>query len=94
MSSAPFEGADDVVLPFAVEPLDIRGRVVRLGPSIDTILARHGYPDIVSRVLGEAAALDGPPGLVPQARGTLSAPDQDGWRHRHDRGGFRRAGPS
>ncbi|MET0744834.1 MAG: Hsp33 family molecular chaperone [Microvirga sp.] len=57
MSSAPFEGADDVVLPFAVEPLDIRGRVVRLGPSIDTILARHGYPDIVSRVLGEAAAL-------------------------------------
>jgi molecular chaperone Hsp33 len=57
MSAAPFEGADDVVLPFAVEPLDIRGRIVRLGPSIDTILARHGYPDIVSRVLGEAAAL-------------------------------------
>ena len=45
MSSAPFEGNDDVVLPFAVEPLDVRGRVVRLGASIDTILARHGYPD-------------------------------------------------
>ena len=26
-------------------------------PSIDTILARHGYPDAVARVLGEAAAL-------------------------------------
>jgi molecular chaperone Hsp33 len=57
MSSAPFEGADDVALPFAVEALDVRGRVVRLGTSIDTILARHKYPDPVARVLGEAAAL-------------------------------------
>jgi molecular chaperone Hsp33 len=57
MSSAPFEGHDDVVLPFAVEPLDVRGRLVRLGASIDTILTRHGYPDVVARVIGEAAAL-------------------------------------
>ena len=57
MSSTSFEGADDVVLPFAVEPLDVRGRVVRLGASVDTILTRHGYPDSVARVLGEAAAL-------------------------------------
>jgi molecular chaperone Hsp33 len=57
MTSAPFEGADDVVLPFAVEPLDVRGRVVRLGASLDTILGRHGYPDAVARVIGEAAAL-------------------------------------
>ena len=57
MSSTSFEGADDVVLPFAVEPLDVRGRVVRLGESIDTILARHRYPDAVARALGEAAAL-------------------------------------
>jgi molecular chaperone Hsp33 len=57
MSSTSFEGADDVVLPFAVEPLDVRGRVVRMGDSIDTILARHRYPDAVARLLGEAAAL-------------------------------------
>ncbi|AWM88240.1 Hsp33 family molecular chaperone [Microvirga sp. 17 mud 1-3] len=57
MMAASFEGADDVVLPFAVEPLDVRGRIVRLGPSIDTILMRHGYPDAVARVIGEAAAL-------------------------------------
>jgi molecular chaperone Hsp33 len=57
MSSPAFEGEDDVVLPFAVEPLDVRGRVVRLGHSIDTILARHRYPDAVARVVGEAAAL-------------------------------------
>ncbi len=29
---------DDTVLPFAVEPLDVRGRVVRLGPAIDEVL--------------------------------------------------------
>jgi molecular chaperone Hsp33 len=57
MNPTSFEGADDVVLPFAVEPLDVRGRVVRLGASIDTILSRHNYPDPVARVLGEAAAL-------------------------------------
>ncbi|AWN45856.1 Hsp33 family molecular chaperone [Methylobacterium terrae] len=55
-SQAP-EGRDDAILPFAVEPLDVRGRVVRLGPSVDTILRRHGYPDTVARILGEAAAL-------------------------------------
>ena len=51
------DGADDCVLPFAVEALDVRGRVVRLGASVDTILRRHGYPDAVARLLGEAAAL-------------------------------------
>ena len=48
---------DDVILPFAVEPLDLRGRLVRLGPAIDTILERHGYPAPVARLLCEAAAL-------------------------------------
>jgi molecular chaperone Hsp33 len=57
MRLGAFEAADDIVLPFAVEALDMRGRVARLGPSIDTILSRHGYPDPVARVLGEAAAL-------------------------------------
>ena len=57
MRLGAFEAADDIVLPFAVEALDTRGRVARLGPSIDTILSRHGYPDTVARVLGEAAAL-------------------------------------
>jgi molecular chaperone Hsp33 len=57
MRLGAFEAADDVVLPFSVAPLDTRGRVVRLGPSIDTILTRHGYPDAVARAIGEAAAL-------------------------------------
>jgi molecular chaperone Hsp33 len=48
---------DDRILPFQVEGLDVRGRVVRLGPSIDTVLARHDYPAPVSKALGEAVAL-------------------------------------
>jgi molecular chaperone Hsp33 len=57
MGDGRLEGADDVVLPFAVEPLDVRGRVVRLGSSVDRLLARHAYPDAVARVIGEACAL-------------------------------------
>jgi len=45
------------VLPFSVAPLDVRGRVVRLGPAVDAMLARHAYPPAVSRLLGEAIAL-------------------------------------
>src|SRR6201993_871827 len=48
---------DDTVLPFAVEALDLRGRVVRLGPAVDTILRSHTYPEPVAKLLGEAIAL-------------------------------------
>ena len=48
---------DDAVLPFAVEALDLRGRLARLGPALDAILTRHAYPEPVARLLGEAAAL-------------------------------------
>ena len=49
--------ADDTVLPFEVPALDLRGRVVRLGPVVDEILARHDYPAPVAKLLGEATAL-------------------------------------
>src|SRR5215468_7797803 len=48
---------DDTILPFAVEALDVRGRVVRLGPLVDTILRSHAYPAPVARLLGEAIVL-------------------------------------
>uniref|UniRef100_UPI003BA9026A Hsp33 family molecular chaperone n=1 Tax=Stappia sp. TaxID=1870903 RepID=UPI003BA9026A len=47
----------DAVLPYAVEPLDVRGRAVMMGPVLDTILKRHAYPAPVSRLLAEAATL-------------------------------------
>src|SRR5712671_136479 len=49
--------ADDTILPFQVEALDLRGRVVRFGPAIDTILSRHRYPTPVAKLLGEAIVL-------------------------------------
>jgi len=49
--------ADDTVMPFEVAKLDLRGRVVRLGPAVDEILARHAYPQPVAKLLGEVLVL-------------------------------------
>jgi molecular chaperone Hsp33 len=57
-SRTPAEvSADDSILPFEVAALDLRGRVVRLGPTIDDILTRHDYPSPVAKLLGEAIVL-------------------------------------
>jgi molecular chaperone Hsp33 len=48
---------DDIVLPFEVSTLDLRGRVVRLGPVVDEILEKHAYPQPVAKLLGEALVL-------------------------------------
>lgn len=48
---------DDLSLPFQIEQCDIRGRLVRLGPAVDAILDRHGYPEPVAYLLAEALAL-------------------------------------
>ncbi|MEM6852429.1 MAG: Hsp33 family molecular chaperone [Pseudomonadota bacterium] len=50
-------GTDDLVLPFQIEGSPVRGRIVRLGASIDTILTRHAYAPPVSRLVGELTAL-------------------------------------
>src|SRR5262249_46967024 len=48
---------DDAVIPFEVAPLDLRGRLIKLGPTLDELLAKHDYPAPVSRLLGEAIVL-------------------------------------
>src|SRR6201993_1675485 len=48
---------DDAVLPFEVDALDLRGRLTRLGPELDDILAKHDYPAPVGKLLGEAIVL-------------------------------------
>jgi molecular chaperone Hsp33 len=48
---------DDHVVPFEVGPLDARGRIVQLGPTLDRILSRHDYPEPVARLLAEASVL-------------------------------------
>lgn len=57
MAEAAPSAADDLVLPFEVKPLGVRGRLVRLGPAVDDILHRHSYPAPVSALLAEAVAL-------------------------------------
>jgi len=49
--------ADDVVIAFQTVQSGARGRIVRLGTSVDTVLSSHTYPEVVKRVLGEAIAL-------------------------------------
>jgi molecular chaperone Hsp33 len=48
---------DDVVLPFEVGALDLRGRLTRLGPALDDVLTKHDYPAAVGKLLGEAIVL-------------------------------------
>ncbi len=48
---------DNIVTPFQVDALDVRGRTVRLGSTLDAVLAHHDYPALVKRVVGEAVAL-------------------------------------
>jgi molecular chaperone Hsp33 len=48
---------DDSVLPFEVAALDLRGRLTRLGPTLDDILTKHDYPAPVGKLLGEAIVL-------------------------------------
>ncbi|MGV8930310.1 MAG: Hsp33 family molecular chaperone, partial [Brevundimonas sp.] len=49
--------ADDLAAAFQIEGWPVRGRLVRLGQTIDTILAAHDYPEPVAALLGEACAL-------------------------------------
>jgi molecular chaperone Hsp33 len=48
---------DDIIQPFQIEGPGLRGRLVRLGDAVDTILTRHDYPLPVAALLAEALAL-------------------------------------
>ncbi len=51
------EPKNDLILPFQVGGGAVRGRLVRLGPAIDSILDGHGYPEAVGGLLAETLAL-------------------------------------
>ncbi|KQW79573.1 Hsp33 family molecular chaperone [Brevundimonas sp. Root1279] len=53
--SAPL--GDNLAAAFQIEGWPVRGRLVRLGESIDAILSAHAYPEPVAALLGEACAL-------------------------------------
>jgi len=49
----------DVLRPFQLETSQLRGRLVRLGEAVDTVLKAHAYPRPVSDLLGELLVLAG-----------------------------------
>jgi molecular chaperone Hsp33 len=54
---APAIQADDAVVVFRTLKSGMRGRLVRLGGTLDGILTRHTLPEAASEALGEALAL-------------------------------------
>jgi len=70
---APGETGYDQLLGFAIPDRNARGRAVRLGPVLETILAAHDYPLAIKHLLAEAlvlAALIG--GLLKDGDGQLT----------------------
>ncbi len=47
----------DRALGFAIPSRSARGRMVRLGPVLDTVLAAHAYPPVIEALLAEALCL-------------------------------------
>ncbi|QIL02819.1 Hsp33 family molecular chaperone HslO [Sphingomonas sinipercae] len=71
----------DVVLGVAIPSRNARGRFARLGPTLDQILANHGYPPVLERLLAEALVLTALLGsMLKEAEGqvTLQAQTQGG----------------
>jgi molecular chaperone Hsp33 len=71
----------DVVFGVAIPSRDARGRIARLGPVVDSILANHGYPAVIEKLLAEAltlTALLGSQLKEPEGQLTLQAQTESG----------------
>jgi len=71
----------DVVLGVTITARDARGRIARLGPVVDAVLANHGYPPLIEKLLAEALTLTALLGALlkdPQGQMTLQAQTQGG----------------
>jgi molecular chaperone Hsp33 len=71
----------DAVLGVTIPSRDARGRVARLGPVVDAVLANHGYPPLIEKLLAEALTLTALLGSLlkePQGQMTLQAQTQGG----------------
>jgi len=56
MDTSPFLTRDEA-LGFAIPGRHVRGRLVRLGPVLDEVLAAHRYPPAIERLVAEALVL-------------------------------------
>ncbi len=57
MSDEIIETWFDQPLLFTIAARHVRGRLVRLGPTLNTIIAAHNYPPVAEKLLGEALVL-------------------------------------
>ncbi len=57
MSKTASSSFGDLVQPFRIEALGLRGQLVRLGPALETILGPHRYPVRVAGMVAETLAL-------------------------------------
>ncbi|MDQ3246491.1 MAG: Hsp33 family molecular chaperone HslO [Pseudomonadota bacterium] len=75
------ELSTDVALGVAIPARDARGRVARLGPVLDAVLANHGYPPVIEKLLAEALVLTALLGSLlkdPSGQMTLQAQTEGG----------------
>ena len=71
----------DVALGVTIPARNARGRLARLGPVLDSILANHNYPPVVERLLSEALVLTALLGTMlkePDGQVTLQAQTENG----------------
>ncbi|MCT4575135.1 MAG: Hsp33 family molecular chaperone HslO [Alphaproteobacteria bacterium] len=48
---------DNILLPFMLEKTNVRGRITKLGSTVDDIINKHKYPKIVNKYLAELIAV-------------------------------------
>jgi molecular chaperone Hsp33 len=71
----------DVALGVTIPERNARGRIARLGPVLDSILANHSYPPAIERLLAEALVLTALLGAMlkePEGQITLQAQTESG----------------
>jgi molecular chaperone Hsp33 len=71
----------DTALSVTIPSRHARGRLVRVGPALDAILANHVYPPVIARLLAEALALTALLGSLlkdPGGQMTLQAQTESG----------------
>ena len=72
---------EDVSLGVTVPSRHARGRAARVGPTLDTILANHGYPPVIEQLLAEALVLTALLGSLlkdPSGQLTIQAQTENG----------------
>jgi molecular chaperone Hsp33 len=64
---------NDAIQPFQVDGLNLSGRLVRLGATVDGVLSQHDYPASVSHLLGELMVMAAVLGAALKFEGRLTA---------------------